>query len=361
MGSSVPIYEINEKSSNSAILYGDVLISPKQLQLRKLNDQKDVTIKEKHNNRWTNNIIPYILSSQYSEREKSLIKGAFAQLAEKSCFRFVERTTQRDYLDIKKLGGCFSYVGKIGGRQLISLGDGCVYDFIIWHEVLHVLGGRQLISLGDGCVYDFIIWHEVLHVLGLEHEHQRPDRDNHIKVIYQNVEPDKMANFEKIPYDQVDLNGHPYDYKSIMHYDGSAFGKYDKKTGRRLVTMVPLKAGVELVDNYELTELDFEKLRILGKCHERENKSLSVCRDKFPNCLQIKSDGLCENSFYKGLIEENCRLTCGICSHLKGFQAEAVCIDKHENCDEYIKLGFCSSTSYKANARELCAKSCGFC
>lgn len=54
---------------------------------------------------------------------------------------------------------------------------------------------------------------QVMHALGFEHEHQRPDRDQWIRVEYRNVQPGQMVNFEKIlPYevDYPDL----YDYKS---------------------------------------------------------------------------------------------------------------------------------------------------
>lgn len=138
-------------------------------------------------------------------------------ISEVSCFRFPKRTTERNYLDIDKRDGCYSFVGKVGGRQLLSLSGGCVYSFIIIHEILHVLG--------------------------LEHEHQRPDRDQYLKIIYKNVDSDKVSNFELISSDDVYYKEHPYDYRSIMHYDGTAFGKTDRRTGQKLVTMIPLRVN----------------------------------------------------------------------------------------------------------------------
>ena len=81
-----------------------------------------------------------------------------------------------------------------------------------------------------------------MHALGLEHEHQRPDRDRHIRIEYRNMDPDKKINFEKIPQADVDLY-HEYDYNSIMHYDGTAFGKIDPVTKKAMVTMIPLKVS----------------------------------------------------------------------------------------------------------------------
>lgn len=45
---------------------------------------------------------------------------------------------------------------------------------------------------------------------------------------------------------EVDLYGHVYDYYSIMHYDGTAFGRFDRKSKKRLVTMIPIKVRYRL-------------------------------------------------------------------------------------------------------------------
>lgn len=111
---------------------------------------------------------------------KTFIGRSLLQFEKKSCFRFVERTTQvsereteslqEDFLFIVPLDGCYSYVGKIGGRQPMSLARDCLANYIIWHELLHVLG--------------------------FEHEHQRPDRDSFIRVEYDNVEKGMMGERE---------------------------------------------------------------------------------------------------------------------------------------------------------------------
>jgi hypothetical protein len=60
---------------------------------------------------------------------------------------------------------CSSYVGKIGGKQTISVGS---------------VGGEITCKHGN-------IVHELAHTLGYFHEHSRPDRDNYIKVVWSNV------------------------------------------------------------------------------------------------------------------------------------------------------------------------------
>ncbi len=42
-----------------------------------------------------------------------------------------------------------------------------------------------------------LVVHEFLHVLGAAHEHNRPDRDDHVKVLWSNVGVRRVANFFK--------------------------------------------------------------------------------------------------------------------------------------------------------------------
>ncbi|MEQ2194949.1 hypothetical protein XENOCAPTIV_005158 [Xenoophorus captivus] len=88
---------------------------------------------------------------------------------------------------------CYSYVGRQGGGQTVSL-------------------SRQ------GCLYHGTVQHELLHALGFNHEQTRSDRDNHIKVHWNNIIEGMEYNFYKIDT----LNqGTPYDYNSVMQYESS--------------------------------------------------------------------------------------------------------------------------------------------
>ena len=70
------------------------------------------------------------------------------------CVKLVERTTEADYIGITGNDtGCWSYVGRLGGRQELNLQRG-----------------------SPGCVHVGTIEHEMLHALGTWHEQSRPDR-----------------------------------------------------------------------------------------------------------------------------------------------------------------------------------------
>uniref|UniRef100_A0AAQ6IT23 Metalloendopeptidase n=1 Tax=Anabas testudineus TaxID=64144 RepID=A0AAQ6IT23_ANATE len=131
--------------------------------------------------------IPYVISNSYS---KNVITTAINSFSASTCIRFFPRTTQTDYVNIQSLDGCYSYVGRQG-----KCTDG--------------------VSESEGCIYFGTVQHELIHALGFNHEQCRSDRDQHIKILLQNVIPGEEYNFNKI--NTLNL-GTPYDYNSVMHY-----------------------------------------------------------------------------------------------------------------------------------------------
>lgn len=47
--------------------------------------------------------------------------------------------------------------------------------------------GAQVISIGKNCDKFGHVVHELGHVIGFWHEHTRPDRDQHVKIIKDNI------------------------------------------------------------------------------------------------------------------------------------------------------------------------------
>jgi Astacin (Peptidase family M12A) len=62
--------------------------------------------------------------------------------------------------------------------------------------------------------------HELGHLLGLSHTQMRPDRDDYIDIIWNNIQDQYLKNYAIEPYEFIGANGNysEYDYDSIMHY-----------------------------------------------------------------------------------------------------------------------------------------------
>ncbi|XP_056610422.1 hatching enzyme 1.2-like [Triplophysa dalaica] len=146
--------------------------------------------------------VPYVISNQYSPKEKEVIKTGLKSFKNSTCIRFVPHNAQRHFIDIKSVSGCYSYLGRQGGGQVVSLER-------------------------PGCISHKTVQHELLHALGFHHEQNRSDRDKHVKIISKNIKPGKERNFKKVPTNNLAT---PYDYNSVMHYRRYAFSVNHKPT-----------------------------------------------------------------------------------------------------------------------------------
>ncbi|XP_073514031.1 embryonic protein UVS.2-like [Phyllobates terribilis] len=188
--------------------------------------------------RWSKNgagivNVPYIISSDFRASSVSLIKMAMQEFETLTCVRFVDKTTESDYLQIAVSGGCWSSMGKSGGGQPLSLDIDC---------------------LGHGTIQ-----HELNHVLGFSHEQSRSDRDDYVDILLENTLPGTASNFLK--YDTNNL-GLAYDYSSVMHYGRYAFSKTSY-----LPTIIPKPdPSVPIGQRYGLSNLDVIKINTLYQC-----------------------------------------------------------------------------------------------
>lgn len=102
--------------------------------------------------------------------------------------------------------------------------------------------------------------HELLHVLGLFHEQNRSDRDKHVRINFDNIQPSVFVNFEKMPASEISSYGVKYNVASVLHYSPYAFSKNSKKTIDVLKDS-PLNSKMGQRD--ELTDDDVKKVNAM--------------------------------------------------------------------------------------------------
>lgn len=119
------------------------------------------------------------------------IYDAIAEFHSATCLRFVRRLNEDKYIKFFHLRGCWSYVG-VRRRGVNWVGVGQV--FVIIKSILSLSVSVVQLSLGDGCNEKGIVIHELMHAIGFWHEHTRPDRDQHIKILWENIQPGNQHN-----------------------------------------------------------------------------------------------------------------------------------------------------------------------
>jgi hypothetical protein len=143
-------------------------------------------------NTWPGGIVPYEFDSGVSNTNRNRARNAMDMIEAVAGVTFIPRTTESARLNIGEFGGNWSYVGRSGGQQNLS-----IYN---WTSPL-------------------IICHELIHALGRYHQQSRTDRDNYIQVNWENIDDDYEYNYYISDSDEFG----PYDFESVMHYSQWSF------------------------------------------------------------------------------------------------------------------------------------------
>nr|CAD7401841.1 unnamed protein product [Timema poppensis] len=119
----------------------------------------------------------------------------------------------------------------------------------------------QVVNLQlNGCVHHGVAVHELLHALGFFHQQSATERDDYVRILWNNIEPGMEHNFDKYAANQITNYNTIYDYLSIMHYDGYAFSFNGQPT------IQSLRGNVQLGQIDTMTETDIIKLERMYGC-----------------------------------------------------------------------------------------------
>uniref|UniRef100_A0A8C7JZQ8 Metalloendopeptidase n=1 Tax=Oncorhynchus kisutch TaxID=8019 RepID=A0A8C7JZQ8_ONCKI len=190
---------------------------------------------------WPGGVIPYIIGGNFTGSQRAMFKQAMRHWEKLTCVTFIEKTEEESYIVFTyRPCGCCSYVGRRGN-------------------------GPQAISIGKNCDKFGIVVHELGHVIGFWHEHTRPDRDDHVTIIRDNIQPGQEYNFLKMEPGEVNSLGEHYDFDSIMHYARNTFSR-----GMFLDTILPSRDenGIRpaIGQRTRLSKGDISQARKLYRC-----------------------------------------------------------------------------------------------
>ncbi|CAO1409236.1 unnamed protein product [Diamesa serratosioi] len=194
--------------------------------------------------RWDNATIPfYIEESHFTDDEIKVILSSMKEYNRKTCIRF-KPYAKSDVNWIIITGnetGCWSSVGMKGE-------------------------GQQLNIHTPKCVRKGTVIHELLHAIGFYHQQSASNRDEYVKILWDNIEKGHENNFEIYNSSFVTDYGVEYDIKSIMHYSRKAFSKNGQDT------IVPIQNITELGQRDYMTDKDIKKLNKMyeNSCNQPE-------------------------------------------------------------------------------------------
>ncbi|XP_078594121.1 hatching enzyme 1.2-like isoform X2 [Branchiostoma floridae x Branchiostoma japonicum] len=190
---------------------------------------------------WPGGVIPYAIEDSIGPSARDMIRDTLRYAQHIApCISFPQRTNEAAYISFYKGSGCTSPVGYRAGRV-------------------------NAISLAPDCMHQGMVSHELLHSLGFSHEQNRPDRDNYVEILWDNIPKGLRYNFNKLRnINSVGRDDGPYDYMSLMHYGSTTFG------GGEITIRTRDASKQHLIGNrWGLSDIDSEQLRLLYDCPAR--------------------------------------------------------------------------------------------
>merc|ERR1711881_168936 len=180
-----------------------------------------------------------------SDSVKDLVIAGMKSIEAVTCLTFRERYATDQYgLDIFKGSGCWSYVGVVGSKQQLSYGNGCYSRGTIQHEILHALG----------------FWHE----------QSRYDRNQHVEILWENINPQFANNFNRYSQENTDNLDSAYDFGGVMHYSKTAFTINGQDTIKVINDPDGTKTA-QLGQRAEMSNLDIQQVNALYACSNDGN------------------------------------------------------------------------------------------
>jgi hypothetical protein len=222
------------------VAYGDVIVGS-SANISEIESGEE-TVKVPKPEPWPGETLPYRLGDGLTESQKEAIVKIGQVLGNERIIKMRPYDPYKDkaYVYFKKGSNhCYAEVGYTGKVTQVALNERCGY--------------------GE-------IFHEVFHVLGFFHEQNRYDRDDYIKILWENINEEHWPQFEKFPKESFpealqDPGLTPFSFYTFMLYRPTAFSNNNDFS---IVNV----SGDPYAQILEPTTEDFRRARLL---YQREN------------------------------------------------------------------------------------------
>ncbi|MBT6326308.1 MAG: hypothetical protein HOJ35_10095 [Bdellovibrionales bacterium] len=214
-----------EKIDDHFVMDGDILVEP-------INNNTNKAVSRRlKNKKWKKGIIYYTVDLSIPNIDR--VYQAIEYYDNNTPIQFKPRIDEKDFVHFKNNGsnGCSSYVGRVGGRQVINVPDWC----------------------GKGSLI-----HEVFHALGFYHEQSRRDRNKYIKIKWFNIKFKQWHNFFRHIFAK---SYGDFDFDSLMLYPSFNSFAVDSK----LPTITKRDGSTFTAQRSSLSENDLNALSTLYK------------------------------------------------------------------------------------------------
>jgi hypothetical protein len=215
--------------------------------------------------RWKNGIIPYAIDPALPTPTRVTAAITHWNTALEGYIKWVPRTSETAYVQFARAASsstCSSSVGMLGYAQKVQVGDSCSKGNII---------------------------HEMGHAVGLWHEQGREDRDEYVKVLWENIQQGLSYNFTQNIYNGEDVGF--YDYGSIMHYPANGF------SGNGKATIETIPPGIPIGQRTALSQADISAVRAIYPRTASSNgmmlpTTLNITLTSIPTGQTLTADGV---------------------------------------------------------------------
>ncbi|XP_063530795.1 astacin-like metalloprotease toxin 5 [Cydia strobilella] len=189
--------------------------------------------------KWPNNTVIWEFGEgEFGPLQSAAIEEGIADIERHTCIKFRYREpSDTVYVHLTgDAGGCYAHVGYWESRGP------------------HIYNLARNIP-GVGCFRHATIVHEWMHILGFFHMHSTYDRDDYVRIAFENVQPGMEHNFNIHSSDLVSNYGLPYDYVSCLQYGAYGF------TINGLPTIVALQEHEGVMGQREyITDMDWIRI-----------------------------------------------------------------------------------------------------